>query len=126
MINIPKIPEKIYTLEEIITILGMKTIWRAFAYAIKVEYLATEVITDRPEMVIPDVARIFRTELFVSPTTGNYVDYEKLVEDCGGYDNFKGTGYHKSILIKEYWEDCGDDGHILNELTGYKITEGLS
>ena len=124
MINMPKIPEGTYTLEEIINLLGVKTIWRAFACITKTEFLPTEVIINTPEMVIPDVARVFRTDLYVSPTTGNYVDYEQLVEDCGGYESFRGTGYHKTVLIKECWYDVGDDGHISNELTGYDIVEG--
>jgi hypothetical protein len=85
-------------------------------------YLMTELRVRKPETVRPDRARVFETELYLFD--GEVVDYNGLRDRCEKrrpHKRFAGTSEHESVVLVEVYADHGDDGHIRNELIGYRF-----
>lgn len=85
-------------------------------------YLMTELRVNKPGPVYPDRARIFETHLYLFD--GEVVDYNGLRDRCQKRrprEKFEGTSAHENVVLVEVYADHGDDGHIRNELIGYRF-----
>lgn len=85
---------------------------------LKTFYIPKEHVVDTPTMVIPDVGRIYSTNLYMVDDF-EFVEYDELLKIKG--KEFKGTEREKRLVIVEAWEDVGDDGHINYKLCGYVL-----
>lgn len=92
------------------------TDWSLCQWGIIDLYLPTECVVTEPKIVMPQIARAFRTDLYLYEN--EIVDYNTLRNKVG-IDKFKGSGYYESVILLEVWEDSGDDGHTGFTLKGF-------
>ena len=76
-------------------------------------YVPTEFVIHKPQHLVPDVARIYSTNLWNVNDT--IMGYDTLAQE----PSFRGTSYYDEILLAEVWLDHGDDGHIQYSLRGW-------
>lgn len=84
-------------------------------------YLPTERVICSPQFVVPRVARVYSTGLYVF--RNNVLTYERLVELYEKVlgEKFPGTYRFDEVEMAEVWSEHGDDGHVHYELTGYRF-----
>jgi hypothetical protein len=75
-------------------------------------WLPTEHVVDEPRIVVPDRARAYHTEFYLFEN--KLLEDEEIARMQG--DAFIGTGSLDSVLMCEFWDNTGDDGHIENSL----------
>jgi len=79
--------------------------------------LPTELVVKRPEFVVPKMARVYSTGLYMVDDV--LVSYKELL-DLRGRD-FKGTSYEIEVNLWEVFEDHGEDGHVDYRLVGWVL-----
>ena len=82
-------------------------------------HLPTEVIMNHPELVFPYQARAWPTDRYY--LNGKDMGYDYLKQLPG----FSDTHAYNRIMLFEYWEDMGDDGHTAFYHKGYMFCEEL-
>ena len=75
----------------------------------------TEFVIPTPQIVVPDMARAYHTDLYVM--NGAPVPYGEVRKQPG----FVGTYRELSISLVEVWEDDGDDGHAYWATIGWRF-----
>lgn len=83
-------------------------------------YMSTEVVVNEPKLVVPQSFREYRTELYL--VNDIIHDYDTLAKTPEWQKN-SGTSHHNHIHLFEIYEDCGDDGHINNLLSGWAFID---
>jgi len=90
--------------------------------------LPTEVVVREPRYVVPDFARIYKTNLFFSEDNTVVSDKEirekytkPVVEEIEGGTSKYYKVQARSIHLAEQWVDGGSDGHIEPFLSGYRF-----
>lgn len=85
-------------------------------------YVATEVVVTKPEMVVPQVARAYNTDLF------NYKGHAVTCDWLSGHAARMGVEWRgcandmaQDVVMVEVWEDHGDDGHVAYNITGFRF-----
>jgi len=78
-------------------------------------FVPTEVVVDKPQLVVPMARREYKTNLYI--LKDKVVDYGTMYATPG----FKGTMHHPEVVLQEVWENWGDDGHTDYKLIGYKF-----
>jgi len=88
----------------------------------------TEIIVYEAEICTPDIARVYRTGLYLLDPDDDtsLCDYDTLHktrrEQLGGFsekDGWKGISAETAVYLFEIWLDEGDDGHIWYKHRGY-------
>ena len=82
-------------------------------------HVPTEVLMTHPELVFPYQARAWATDRYY--LDGKDMGYDDLKQIPG----FLGTHAYNRIMLFEYWEDMGDDGHTEFRHKGYIFCEEL-
>lgn len=75
----------------------------------------TETVVYEARMVVPLMARAFRTDLYL--LNGSVVPYNQVSRRPG----FRGTAYETLIVMVEVWADAGEDGHTDWEHVGWRF-----
>jgi len=102
----------IHTLEDLMNLFGSRAVAKFFRKIKRVEYIPTEVTVSTPQIVVPTVARIYHTELYIYKE--KVVTYKELVRK--EKKNFKGAAHYQEVLIKEVFREDRP-----NEIEGYEI-----
>jgi hypothetical protein len=79
--------------------------------------IETEFTIKTPQFCVPLMARLYYLDMWLIPGHKDTFNYQELSDF--ERDNFKGTGHYEGVVLKEVWEDGGDDGHIEPYLFGY-------
>jgi hypothetical protein len=101
---------------ETLTYKELKPWVRYLTFQFKTEYLPTQFTVEEPKLVIPQVKRIYLTDLYLKDNT--ILSYASLCKE----PDFKGTLHYKQVYLEEVWEDFGCDGYVSYRLVGWKFT----
>ncbi|MEO0282236.1 MAG: hypothetical protein ABIN05_07830 [candidate division WOR-3 bacterium] len=102
----------IYKLKDLMDFFGSYATEKFFRTIKRIEYIPKEVTVNVPQIVVPTVARVYHTELYIYDKTA--VTYRELVKK--EKRNFKGTAHYQEILIREVFREDKP-----NEIEGYEI-----
>jgi len=77
--------------------------------------LPTETVIYKPQFVVPELARTYRTDLYLR---GRYIlSYDELRT----WPGFRGTYHETEIWLFEVWTDRGSDGHVQWVQVGWRF-----
>ena len=89
-------------------------------YRFKQVPIPTTILIKSAGFNVPDMLRVYDCRL--SYYNGKIVDRKELVDavkESG--EEWSGFYDHPTVVLKEVWEDNGDDGHIDNQIVGWKF-----
>jgi hypothetical protein len=94
-----------------------------FAMAYWQVCLPTELVARRPMFAVPNMARIYATDLY--HLDGKVLSYEELVAAVGGFQAFQGTSHHQHLMFCETFGNDGSDGHVSYRMMGYRFVSSV-